>query len=337
MTLPHIKNFCGGNFQDWLEVMLENKCNGNCFFCIEKNGFKPKTVDWSTLASKILKTNKKNILLLGGEPTLYPDLKNLIQAITYDNRNVYITTNGGKLMNENFAEENLSLITGINISIHHYDLERNKKITGIDLIEEYLVDVIKWFQSKNITVRINCNCIAGEIDSKEEILEFIDVAKSWEVNSVRFAELKNDDRFVDLAKIFEYEYGLNDDPFMCGCHQNTIINGMPINFRQLCGMQTNKRAKPVEPKQILKDVLYCDGNIYKGWQTIKKEKIMSKKSNKEMREMLEAVLEQVALGDITVKSAAKCLLPLVMTSCEKEEVDNCCKKESTETGSGCAY
>ena len=327
---PHFRNFCRGNFQDWLEVMLEPKCNGNCFFCIEKNGFKPKPIDWLTLAGKILKTEKNNILLLGGEPTLYPDLKNLIEAIKYNNRNIYITTNGGKLMIENFAKDNLSSITGINISIHHYDLERNRRITGISLIEKPLINVIKWFKSKNITVRINCNCIDGEIGSKEEILEFINIAKKWGVDSVRFAELKNNDKFIDLAKIFDYQYGLNDDPFMYGCYQDVIINDMPVNFRQLCGMQTNKRAKPVDPKQILKDVLYCDGNIYKGWQTIKKEKIMGKKSNKAMQAMLEAILEQVALGDITVKSAAKCLLPLIVSS-EKEET------QSTETGSGCVY
>jgi len=41
MTLPHSKNFCGGNFQDWLEMKLTNVCNGRCEWCVEEGGFRP--------------------------------------------------------------------------------------------------------------------------------------------------------------------------------------------------------------------------------------------------------------------------------------------------------
>lgn len=47
---------------------------------------------------------------------------------------------------------------------------------------------------------------------------------------------------------------------------------MPINFRQMCGLQTIKREKPNNPKNpFIKQVLYYDGNIYNGWQINKKE------------------------------------------------------------------
>ena len=41
-SYPHEKNFCGGNFQDWLEVNLTPTCNGNCKWCVEKIGWQPK-------------------------------------------------------------------------------------------------------------------------------------------------------------------------------------------------------------------------------------------------------------------------------------------------------
>lgn len=45
-------------------------------------------------------------------------------------------------------------------------------------------------------------------------MSYIKFAKSMGANSVRFAELKMDNNnFVDLAKIMDYQYGLNDDPF----------------------------------------------------------------------------------------------------------------------------
>ena len=54
-TFPNIKNFCGGGFQDWLEVMLEPSCNGRCSFCIEKDGARPiNKVSWTKMVDAIL-------------------------------------------------------------------------------------------------------------------------------------------------------------------------------------------------------------------------------------------------------------------------------------------
>ena len=71
---PHPENFCGGNYQDWVEVMLTEKCNGKCSWCIEKRGWHPKKhAQPYEIVNAILETGRKNVILLGGEPTLYPD------------------------------------------------------------------------------------------------------------------------------------------------------------------------------------------------------------------------------------------------------------------------
>jgi hypothetical protein len=47
-----------------------------------------------------------------------------------------------------------------------------------------------------------------------------------------------------------------------------MINGAHINFRQMCGLQTECREKPTNPKNVNeKRVLYYDGNYYSGWQS----------------------------------------------------------------------
>jgi hypothetical protein len=97
---------------------------------------------------------------------------------------------------------------------------------------------------------------------------YIDWAKSIGADSVRFAELKIDeDNFVDLGALLNHQYGLNDDPFINGCHKESVIDGMPVNFRQMCGLQTTHRPAPINPKQHAKEVLYYDGKIYAGWQS----------------------------------------------------------------------
>jgi molybdenum cofactor biosynthesis enzyme MoaA len=129
---PHPNNFCGGNFQDWLEVYLTNKCNGSCSWCVDKNGWSPKEkAPVAELAKAIIDAPQKKVILLGGEPTLYPDLKKLIQTISKE-KEVYLTTNGGKL-SPNYVKENLVGLTGLNVSIHSYWAAENEAITGIYL------------------------------------------------------------------------------------------------------------------------------------------------------------------------------------------------------------
>ena len=172
-TIPHTKNFCGGNFQDWLDVMLTPKCNGKCSFCIEKTGFKPtESVNWAVLGDAIIKANKTNILLLGGEPTLYPALPELIIFLKQMKKNITITTNGGKLMNEDFLRY-LQGVSAVNISIHHYELSTNREITGIPLTTYGLQTAVNKLHSMGAKVRINCNCISGYIDSEVQIHRFI--------------------------------------------------------------------------------------------------------------------------------------------------------------------
>lgn len=160
-------------------------------------------------------------------------------------------------------------------------------------------DLLKWMVANGIAVRLNCNCIAGEIDSKATIREYLWLAKWLGATSVRFAELKHDDTlFVDLASIFDHGYGLNDDPFRQGCCQDATIDGMPVNFRQMCGLQTSKRPRPLNPVfTTSKRVLYHDGRLYNGWQ-MRKENAMSEDTLKDL-------LQKVAEGTMSVESAAK--------------------------------
>lgn len=301
-SIPNKKNFCGGNFQDWLEVMITDKCNGRCSWCIDKEGYHPtKHASWNKLARRIIDCDKDHIILLGGEPTLYRDLNKVIVAIvtlTNAEKKVYVTTNGSMLTPE-YVEHHLYRLTGINISIHHHDLERNYDITGIPLEMLVLKESIKELRKNAVRIRLNCNIIKGQVDSKKSILSYIEFAKELGAHNVRFAELKDDnDNFVDIAEILDHKYGLNDDPFVLGCHSNAIINGTLVNFRQMCGLQTNKRPKPINPKQASKTVLYYDGVFYDGWQSKYGGYCMTSKK-------LRKLLRDVARGIITPEMAQK--------------------------------
>ena len=267
-TIPNKKNFCGGNFQDWLEVMLVPECNAACSWCIEHGGFRPQgRATCKQMIEAAVDSGKKNIILLGGEPTLYPHLQEIIKGLSDAGLNVWMSTNGSKL-NKFFVEDSLVGLTGINISMHHYFPSFNEEITGLHIDMLGVMEAIQALEDQGTTVRMNCNLIKGQIDSSEEVVKYVEWAKEvMGANRVRFAELKGDDEsFVNATEIMGSSFGLNNDPFTLGCQCDTEISGMPVNFRQMCGLQTTSRPEPVNPVQCSKKVLYYDGNTYPGWQ-----------------------------------------------------------------------
>jgi hypothetical protein len=282
---PNCNNACSGTqFQDWLEVNLTPVCNASCEWCVEKRGWHPQEkASWETIVEAAIQSGKKNIILLGGEPTLHKNLFDIIEKLVAANLNVWITTNGS-MLTRGFAEK-LRGIKGVNISCHHYDLGMNEMVTGVMLSHNSLIDVIQMLHKNGAIVRMNCNCIEGYIDSKDDIQKYIRWAKSIGADGIRFAELKFSNEFIDLAKVFKYQYGLNDNPFVEGCWKDTVIDDMPVNFRQMCGIQTSKRPMPENPEQVAKEVLYYDGKLYDGWQ-VPKEKNMRKAKNLDVSERL---------------------------------------------------
>jgi len=286
--IPNEKNFCGGAYRDWLEVYLTGACNGNCSWCVDKQGFKPKyQASVHDMVLAILDTGTKNVILLGGEPTLYHDIKYIIDIVNAHGVKVYLTTNGSRLT-PGFVVSELRNLTGINISIHSYSLMENYRQTRVEINYEDLGKSVEELHRKGVKVRFNCNCIKGFIDSRERILEYIKFAKWAGADSVRFAELKNDrDEFVNLSELLDINI---DNPFTQGCNHNIVISDMPVNIRLMCGFQTPNRPKPKNPPTVEnKQILYYNGQIYNGWQ---------EKGDK-MEDQIKEILNKVATGELT--------------------------------------
>ena len=162
---PHPDNACSGKYDDWLEVNLLPECNGSCPWCIENGGYHPvERASWKRIVEVAIGTGKKNIILLGGEPTIHPDIGDIVRSLNMADRDVYVTTNGS-MLSGSFVLDNLRWARGVNISVHDYNLPRNKEITGIDLVHFELLDAIDDLHEYGASVRMNCNCIKGYIDS----------------------------------------------------------------------------------------------------------------------------------------------------------------------------
>ena len=313
MTEPNARNWCAGAYPDWLEVHLTSKCNGKCAWCVEKNGWAPgNTATWEAMVAAALKTGRKNIMLLGGEPTLHPDLGSITEALYSAGKSVYITTNGSRLSWWS-VERALIFCAGVNISIHHHDLDRNEDITGVRLDDSTLRGAVEFIQITDVPVRLNCNIISGQIDNRLALLDYIAWAKEMGASAVRFAELKGDDEhFVSLAQIApQGASGLTEDPFVHGCSTDWEYLGIPVSFRQMCGLHTKHRPQHETTSQLVKQVLYEDGILYDGWQTKDEESGMDQEDvllqilDEAQTPNVEKLIQLAVDGKLTAAEAAQ--------------------------------
>lgn len=136
----------------WLT--LNRACNLRCKWCYaRKTGFKVKDDLDINLAYGLIDIFKdfgiKHICLLGGEPTLYKYLDDVIKYINNNNMKATLVTNGISLSNEEFLNNIIdSGISNINISLKGECKEKYKEITGFDCYNKVMKAINNCAQRK---------------------------------------------------------------------------------------------------------------------------------------------------------------------------------------------
>ena len=260
-----VNNQCAGIYGKCLNIKITNYCPGNCYFCIERDGYKPSMTSVENIINKANALDDyQTVLILGGEPFSYPYLPKLLKGL--NKREIYITTNGGSFGRTN-VEEISPYITGLNVSIHSFSEEENSKILQTQVSFESLKRYINEFQSNGVPVRFNTILLDSGINTKEKMRKMLEFSKNMGVNWIRFSELQFENTgFVFAKDIFE---GINQNPYAEGCNQNFLIDGMNVTVRQSCGIVSRMKPFPKEGK--LREnkadslVMYPNGEIFNGW------------------------------------------------------------------------
>ena len=260
-----VNNQCAGIYGKCLNIKITNYCPGNCYFCIERDGYKPSMTSVENIINKANALDDyQTVLILGGEPFSYPHLPKLLKGL--NKREIYITTNGGSFGRTN-VEEISPYITGLNVSIHSFSEEENSKILQTQVSFESLKRYINEFQSNGVPVRFNTILLDSGINTKEKMRKMLEFSKNMGVNWIRFSELQFENTgFVFAKDIFE---GINQNPYAEGCNQSFLIDGMNVTVRQSCGIVSRMKPFPKEGK--LREnkadslVMYPNGEIFNGW------------------------------------------------------------------------
>lgn len=281
------RNSCAGGYGNCLDVKITNICNSSCAFCIERGGYSPENQKGPVelALDTVSQADFPTVLILGGEPLMYPRLLQYLELIRPYKQKIYLTTNGTLLDNKYVNLEKLGkYLDGINISIHHYLEEKNDMVLrggtmnapagkpNIHLDFTALKQAIKVLKAQNCTVRINCNLVKGFIDSYRSAGKMMALADWLHADELRFSELQNSPEvFADAYTIFE---GLPEDPYSEGCEVDVFARqkqrnpyAMKVRLKLTCG-RVNPLRKPVlsTPERTGKTrVLYPNGRITSGW------------------------------------------------------------------------
>ncbi|MFH1510420.1 MAG: radical SAM protein [Candidatus Woesearchaeota archaeon] len=121
-----------------LELLVGYTCNNNCMFCYvaaEREKFKDKTT--SELKKDMLAARKRGtteLAFLGGEPTIRPDLLELVRfAVDNGFEHIKVTTNGRMMSYPAFVDSIvLAGITKVLFSFHSSKGEIHDKLTRVE-------------------------------------------------------------------------------------------------------------------------------------------------------------------------------------------------------------
>lgn len=238
---PSQKSICGNSY-NLLNIKLLNSCNGKCEFCIAAGTpFKSSTNAQRFIETANSMTNFTKVDVLGGEPTLYPDLVKVLKGIRPYKKEIGIISNGSNLK---VIKECLSYLDTVTLSIHSFDYSKNS--TGIYINEKELKDLNK---SKGKVETIATVVVTNKtVSNLKEIKAYARKAKKLGFSAIKLMELVTSNENLDFID-------LQDLLIDFGIHQkNATLKG--------CFFELPKLSKYLKIKTYIK--LCCPyNNVFK--------------------------------------------------------------------------
>lgn len=199
--------------EPYLDVVLTDYCNSKCGFCIGNLAKNKAMGDLEVYKRKILyavtKMNVKEILLLGGEPTVSPILFDMIEFCkTLGLNKICLTTNGYKLKDQEYRERLASSgITHLNISYMNLNEEKQKeanyRMGSISKLE--LGMICDEMKNHSVSVRINTNIWRGNLDNLDDLFyHIVEINQIEGVSSMKFSPLLKTDNFSVCQEVNDW-------------------------------------------------------------------------------------------------------------------------------------
>jgi molybdenum cofactor biosynthesis enzyme MoaA len=195
----------------YLDIVIHDHCNAKCKFCVAHLVHKKEQASLEAQKEKISyaiqKMGVKEVLLLGGEPTINDKLFEYVDYLKqFKLKKICVTTNGHRMAaDKSYAAKVLRCgITHLNISLMSFDPDKQQEYSGTKVFLTYsdLVD-FRNLAGTSCSIRINNNVFKGNNDTIQEMAQFYYMAYA-QVDSVKFSPLLKTDSFSTINEVTEF-------------------------------------------------------------------------------------------------------------------------------------
>jgi len=205
------------NQEPYLDIVLTDKCNRHCQFCIadllDKRDDCNVSVFKDQISWAVENFGVREVLLVGGEPTIAPALFPILEHLKSVSqiKKVCLTTNGDRLLSRDgtitdFATKLCSSgVTNINLSLMSLHKDIQQKIGGsANAFHLAGLPALHALCVKNgVSLRINSNVFRGNHDTLASIVEFYRTVSPY-VHSVKFSPLLRVDNYSVVNKVIDF-------------------------------------------------------------------------------------------------------------------------------------
>ncbi len=190
-------------------IHLDGRCNYRCAHCFDtclpKKGMPPE--NWRPLLEYLRSVGITKINIAGGEPFLYPHLKEMCGLVGSMGFTVSIVSNGSLITREKI-EELAGTVKWLGLSVDSPDEADELAIgrnTGAGNHLRHIADVSRWAHGCGMKVKLNITVLRQSWD--KDFHGFIDEVRPERVKAFRALTLKNanDDR-PDTWSISDEQY-----------------------------------------------------------------------------------------------------------------------------------
>lgn len=294
MLVPYKDNLCSKNAVKMLSIKINDSCNAKCSFCVNRGGHKTNKIDIQKISEQaIFYSEYKTIIITGGEPFLnFDKVLTLASSLRKHKDRIVLNTNGTLLSPDKINDLN-GLIDELQVSIHHFDPNKNSEIFGQEISFENIKESLKK-KSFIFSVNSTFNNHYSENEFPIAINKMVELCKWLNADRLRLTELKKVDetQFVSASKFFREDspallYSSNE-LITKGCTYYYYQDDIHISVKRLCQYAKGKNATAFSccfidqngQKKIDVDtidtfkVIYPDGLVTNDWIFNKNEKVL---------------------------------------------------------------
>jgi MoaA/NifB/PqqE/SkfB family radical SAM enzyme len=179
------------NIPDIVDIELTNKCDLDCVFCFgpeySKSDNDMPLNFWLNVLDFLSRSNCKCVIISGGEPTLYPNLKDVVKYAKETGLSVLLSTNG---LDKQTIIQCSHYCDTIALPLDACEKELVFNIRGIYWGIEDLIDLTREIKKVNNFVKIRVGSVATSLNCE---------------SLIRLAEqIKLSASDIDIWKIYQY-------------------------------------------------------------------------------------------------------------------------------------